>query len=182
MTSTKRVALALVVTALVFGFASVALPSARAASDSFSLYGSVLSGWGNSSATESFPGPILKVAQGDTVTITLHSSDGVSHEFFIDFNNDHAPSAGEPTSPAFNATTSVPTFTASQAGTFTYYCYFHEGSMKGTFVVTGSTTTGGSGGSGGIDGTTLAILGIVVVVVVAAGVGVLVMRRRPKQP
>ena len=180
MTLAKRIALAWVVAALVLGFVAVATPPARAASESFSLYGSQLGGWGNTSTTESFPGPTLVVAQGDTVTFTLHSSDGVTHEFFIDYNRDGMPSSGEPTSAQFNTTATVPAFTASQAGTFTYYCFFHETSMKGTFVVRSSSTS--SGGSSGIGGSTLVIVGIVIVVVVAAGVGFLVMRRRPKQP
>lgn len=185
MASAKRMVLALLVAVLAIGFVSVAAPPARAASDSFSLYGSFTNGWGNSSTTETTPlGPTLVVAQGDTVSITLHSSDGVTHEFFIDYNHDMAPSAGEPTSSPFNTTTTVATFTASQAGTFTYYCYFHEASMKGTFIVTGSGSPppSGSGASGGLGGNTLLILGIVIAVVVVAGVGVLAMRRRPKQP
>jgi FtsP/CotA-like multicopper oxidase with cupredoxin domain len=182
MASAKRMVLALLAVALAIGFVSVAAPPARAASDSFSLYGSFTSGWGNSSATETTPmGPTLIVAQGDSVTITLHSSDGVTHEFFIDLDGNLAPSAGEPTSSQFNTTTTVPTFTANQAGTFTYYCYFHETTMKGTFIVRGSGSPPPSG-SGGIGGDTLLILGVVLVVVVVAGVGVIAMRRRPKQP
>ncbi len=175
--------LALLVAALAIGFVSVAAQPARAASDSFTLYGSYTNGWGNSSATETTPsGPKLVVALGDTVSITLHSSDGVTHEFFIDFNGDFKPSAGEPTSAEFNTTTTVPTFTASQAGTFFYYCFIHENSMKGTFVVTSSSSTNpsGSGGGSGLGGSTLLIVGIVVVVVVAAGVGIFVMRQRSK--
>lgn len=183
MAPVKRVVLALLVAALAVGFVSIAAPTARAASDSFSLYGSFTNGWGNSSTTETTPlGPTLVVAQGDTVSITLHSSDGVTHEFFIDYNSDMAPSSGEPTSAQFNTTTSVPTFTASQAGTFFYYCYIHESTMKGTFIVKSSSGTPPSGSGGSNGGNTLLILGIVVVVVVVAGVGVIAMRRRPKQP
>lgn len=185
MASAKRMVLALLVAVLAIGFVSLAAPPVRAASDSFTLYGSFTGGWGNSTATETTPnGPMLVVAQGDTVSISLHSSDGVTHEFFIDYNRDGAPSAGEPTSTPFNTSTTVPSFTASQAGTFTYYCYFHETSMKGTFVVTGSSGSGpyGSGPSAGLGGSTLLILGIILAVVVIGGVGVLVMRRRPKQP
>lgn len=183
MASAKRMVLALLVAALAIGFVSVAATPARAASDSFTLYGSFTNGWGNSSTSETTPnGPTLVVAQGDTVSITLHSTDGVTHEFFIDFNGDKAPSAGEPTSAQFNTTTTVPTFTANQAGTFTYYCYFHETSMKGTFVVTGSTSPGPTGYGGASGDSTLLLLGLVLVVVVAAGAGIALMRRRPKQP
>ncbi len=175
--------LAFLVAVLAIGFVSVAAPSVRAASDSFTLYGSFTNGWGNSSTSETTPnGPTLVVAQGDTVSITLHSTDGVTHEFFIDFNRDKAPSAGEPTSPQFNTTTTVSTFTANQAGTFTYYCYFHETSMKGTFVVRSSSSPAPAGSSGSGMDPTLLILGLIIVVVVAAGAGVFLMRRRTKQP
>ncbi len=184
MASAKRLVLAFLVAALAVGFVSIAAPPVHAASDSFTLYGSFAGGWGNSSSTETTPnGPTLVVAQGDTVSITLHSTDGVTHEFFIDYNHDSSPTAGEPTSSPFNSTTTVPTFTASQAGTFTYYCYFHESSMKGTFVVTGSSSPPPSNsGNGGLGGNTLLIVGIILVVVVVAGVGAIAMRRRPKQP
>jgi len=171
--------LALLVAALAVGFVSTAAQPVRAASDSISLYGSATSGWGTTSMSESNPGPTLTVAQGDTVTITLHSTDGVGHEFLIDYNGNEAADSGEPLSTAFTSTTTV-TFVASQAGTFTYYCVIHPGSMKGTFVVTSSTSTGPSGSIG--SGSTLAIVGIVIVAVVAIGVAVIVMRRRPKQP
>ncbi len=184
MASAKRTVQAFLIAALAMGFAIITAPPVHAASDSITLYGSYAGGWGLSSTSETIPGPTLNVNQGDSVTITLHSTDGLTHEFFIDFNGDHAPSAGEPTSSAFNATTTVPTFTASQSGTFSYYCYIHENSMKGTFIVTASTTTGPSGSGGGGAGglSTLEILGIVVVVVVVIGVAALVLRQRSKQP
>lgn len=176
MTSASKVALAFVVAALAVGFVSVAAPTARAASVPISLYGAASSGWGTSSTTESNPGPTLTVAQGDSVTITLHSTDGVEHQFFIDYNNNGRFDSGEPESPTFTSTTSF-TFTASQAGTFNYYCFFHPGSMKGTFVVQG---TGASTGGGMTN--TLLIVGIIIVVVVVIGIAVLVARRRSKQP
>lgn len=177
MASAKRTFQALLVAVLAMGFAIVTAPPVHAASQSIALYGSSTGGWGLSSSAETIPGPKLTVAQGDSVTITLHSSDGLTHEFFIDFNGDGAPSAGEPTSSQFNASTTVPVFTATQAGTFTYYCYFHPNSMKGTFTVT-SANTGSSGSGGSLP--TLEILGIVVVVVVAIGVAALVLRQRSK--
>ncbi len=182
MASAKRTVQAFLVAALAMGFAVVSAPPARAASDSLTLYGSQLGGWGLSSSSESIPGPTLTVSQGDSVTITLHSTDGLTHEFFIDFNGDGAPSAGEPTSSPFNVSTTVSTFTAGQAGTFHYYCYFHENSMKGSFVVTGSATTGPSGTGGSSALPTLEIVGVVVVLVVAVGVAALVLRQRSKQP
>lgn len=180
MASAKRAILALVVAALAVGFVATAAQPARAASDSISLYGSALAGWGTSSTSETNPGPTFTVAQGDSVTITLHSTDGAQHEFLLDYSGNGQADSGEPTSSVFTSTTTL-TFVANQAGTFTYYCLFHPGSMKGTFIVT-STTGTNPPGSAGVSGGTLAIIGIVIVAVVAVGVGVLVLRRRPRQP
>jgi len=167
-------AVALLVAVLAIGFVSVAAPTARAASVPLSLYGSATAGWGTSSGSESNPGPTLTVNQGDSVTITLHSTDGVEHEFFIDLNNNGVWDTGEPESAAFNSTTTL-TFTASQAGTFTYYCLIHPTVMKGTFVVQ-------SPAAPGMSGNLVLYIGIILVIVVVVGVAVLVLRRRaPKQ-
>lgn len=170
-------ALAVVLVALAVGSVSLGAVPARAASVPISLYGSSTSGWGTSSTTESNPGPTLKVAQGDSVTVTLHSTDGFSHQFFIDYNGNGALDSGEPVSATFSNATTF-TFTASQAGTFTYYCLIHPTVMKGTFVVQGSGTSGNSG----MGGNTLLYIGIVLVIVVAVGVAALVMRRRSAKP
>ncbi len=180
MTMARKAVLVLVVAALALSFVSAAAPRARAASNSISLYGSVSGGWGTSASSESNPGPRLTVAQGDTVTITLHSTDGVQHEFLLDYNGNGKADAGEPVSSAFSTTTNL-TFVASQAGTFTYYCLFHPSYMKGTFVVTSSTTTGPSG-SGSPGGNTLLFVGIGIVAIVAIGVAAFVLRGRSKQP
>jgi FtsP/CotA-like multicopper oxidase with cupredoxin domain len=145
---------------------------------SVDLYGSELAGWGLSSSSESNPGPQITVHQGDTVTITLHSTDGHPHKFFVDYNNDHALGAGEPNSSSFSATTTI-NFAANQVGTFTYYCQFHPTSMKGDFVVLAAESSGNPTPSG-TDNTFL-IVGVVVIVVAAAGVGGLLLMRRKGQ-
>jgi len=141
------------------------------------LYGSSAGGWGLLSSSESNPGPHISVHQGDTVTITLHSTDGFPHQFFVDYNRNDIIDADEPASGSFSATTTV-TFTATQLGTFDYYCLFHPTTMKGDFVVQASGSPGGTTTSGADN--TLLIVGAVVVVVAAAGVGALVMMRRKK--
>ncbi len=66
-----------------------------------------------------------------------------------------------------------------EVGTFTYHCYLHPNSMKGTFVVTGASATGPPGsGSSGVS--TLEALGVVIVVVVAVEVAALALRQRSK--
>ena len=100
------------------------------------LYGSASAGWGLSAATEANPGPTFSANEGDVVTIWLTSSDGLPHEFYIDYNGNDVPDTGEPTSPAFNTDVNF-TFTTVVAGTFTYRCSFHPATMVGTWMVNG---------------------------------------------
>ena len=141
------------------------------------LYGSSTGGWGLLSSSESNPGPHISVHQGDTVTITLHSTDGFPHQFFVDYNRNDVIDADEPASGSFSTTTTV-TFTATQLGTFDYFCLFHPTTMKGDFVVETSGSPGGTTTRGADN--TLLIVGAVIAVVAAAGVGALVMMRRKK--
>lgn len=162
---------------LLAGVAVAFVPSARAATVSINLYGSVSTGWGQSSTSESTPGPTLTVNQGDVVTITLHSTDGVGHEFFIDLNGNGRPDTGEPTSGVFSTTATL-SFTASTAGTFRYYCYFHEASMYGTFTVTGSGSPAPTGGSTSSSLDPVVLGAIIVVVAAVAGVTLILLRRK----
>ena len=73
------------------------------------LYGSSAGGWGLLSSSESNPGPHISVHQGDTVTITLHSTDGFPHQFFVDYNRNDVIDADEPASGSFSTTTTAPT-------------------------------------------------------------------------
>ncbi len=173
MARTRSTAVAVIAGIVAMGFLSIAAAPVHAASVPISLYGSATAGWGTSSTMESNPGPTLTVSQGDSVTITLTSTDGASHEFFIDYNNNGALDAGEPVSSTFSSTTTL-TFTASQAGTFTYYCLIHPSAMKGTFVV--QATDSGPAPAGA--GNTVILVGVALGVVVVAGVAAIAMRRR----
>ncbi len=146
--------LALLVPAAVFMAPST--PSApEPMSVQLHLYGSSSTGWGLSAAGETIPGPTLSANEGDLVTIWLTSSDGLPHEFYIDYNRNDVPDTGEPTSPAFSTDVNL-TFTAVVAGTFAYFCLFHPATMRGTWTVnaspsphvdapgTGTDWTGGS--------------------------------------
>lgn len=162
--------------ALALGMMSVAALPARAANVSLSLYGSYAGGWGTTSASETNPGPTLTVNQGDSVTITVSSTDGFNHQLLIDYNGNGLADPGEPMSTPFSSTTTL-TFVADQAGTFHYLCVIHPTAMKGTFVVQGTGSPSPSnvpGDSGGV----LVVVGVLIVVVAAAGVSVLVLRRR----
>jgi len=151
----------------------------------FTLYGSVgtPSGWGNTSTSITNPGPILVVNQGDTVSIDLYAADDVAHTFYVDWNNNGRFDAStEVQSEVFSSST-VPlrfNFTASQAGTFTYYCGIHGSLMRGTLVVKATGTGGTAPPAGGIDLTLLAI--VIIIVVIVAAVALLAIRRKPKSP
>lgn len=176
MTKATRAAFAVAIVVAAMGFSLLAAAPARAASVSYDLYGSLQGGWGLTSTSETNPGPLLKASVGDTVTITLHSTDGFSHQLLIDLNGNGVADAGEPLSPVFTATTTL-SFTASQAGTFTYICTFHGAAMEGKIQVQGTSAPSSSGASADSSGTLL-IAGIVVAVLAITGVSVLVLRSR----
>ena len=84
------------------------------------------------------PGPTIVVEQGDTVNLTLASIDGLTHRFFLSYENSSTPQGGDPQSPDFNMADPplVYTFTATTTvATYTYYCYYHFETMYGTFKV-----------------------------------------------
>jgi plastocyanin len=173
MTTRARVTLAFAIAAIALGLVSMAAVPAKAASVPYNLYGSATSGWGLTTTSETNPGPSLSANAGDTVTITLHSTDGFAHQLLIDYNGNGIADAGEPVSAQFTTTTTL-TFTATQAGTFHYLCTIHGSAMTGTFTVQGT----GSPSPSSSSSTTLLIVGIVIGVVVIAGVSVLVLRSR----
>jgi len=172
MTTATKVALAFVIGAMALGLVSLTAVPAKAASVPYNLYGSLTSGWGLTSTSETNPGPMLSANAGDTVTITLHSTDGFAHKLLIDYNGNGVADPGEPLSAQFTTTTTL-TFVANQAGTFQYLCTIHGSAMVGTFTVQGTGTPAPSDNSG-----TLLIVGIILGVVVVAGVSVLVLRSR----
>jgi plastocyanin len=109
---------------------------------SFTLYGSALSGWGLGANNTTNPGPHLTVRYGDTIQLTLISLDGagVNHNWFIDYDNNSFPSPGEPSSPPFTQGNSIVwNFTASRVGTFVYRCQVHPSSMMGLITITAPT-------------------------------------------
>jgi hypothetical protein len=102
---------------------------------SIHLFGSFSSGWGFSQSSITVPGPEITVVKGDTINLTLTSVDSVTHGFFVDYNGDMNPGAGEPQSPNFQTATINYQFSADCNGTFTYYCPFHKSMMFGTLIV-----------------------------------------------
>ncbi len=147
------------------------------AAPTFVLYGSATGGWGSSAASISTPGPTLAVTQGQTVEVALFSADSLTHQFFVSYDGKTTPSSGEPQSATFNSSL-VPvfySFTASQAGNFSYFCVYHPNVMKGTFSVSASSSP-----SPPPDYTVYAVA--VVVIVIIAIIAAIVIRRKPKTP
>ena len=141
----------------------------------FELFGDLNRGWGETNTTAGItsPGPTLTVKQGDSVTIELKAVDGQSHSWFIDYNNNSVQDTNEPHSDDFSSSVRF-TFTANQAGTYTYRCRFHPSVMSGTIKInaTGGTTTS--------DNTVLVIGGVIIVVAIVAVAAAVMMRRKPK--
>lgn len=110
--------------------------------DNITLYGSALSGWGERGNNTTNPGPHLRVSYGDTVQLTLISADGagVNHTWFIDYDNNTQPSAGEPLSPPFSQGNSILwNFTAARIGTYVYRCSNHPTGMTGLITISAPT-------------------------------------------
>ena len=175
----KRAVVALSLVGFAVALMAVAAlgPIATAAPRTFHLYGDFSDGWGDVQVTQTNPGPTLTVAQGDTVTVVIHSVDGAVHNWYLDLNGDGARDAGEPfTADASDLTAvSSPEFNAPAPGTYTYYCQYHQETMRGSFVV---TAAGAPPGDSGL----LLYAGIGIAIVIVAVVGVLAMRGRGKTP
>jgi FtsP/CotA-like multicopper oxidase with cupredoxin domain len=128
----------LAVTLAILSVAIVTLQvhSAEAATTrNFTLYGSTLHGWGFTAANITLPGPTILVEQGDNVSLTLISNDGITHRFFVSYTNATTPSSGDPQSADFSGTTNFNFTATSTVGTYTYLCYYHPSTMWGYFQV-----------------------------------------------
>jgi FtsP/CotA-like multicopper oxidase with cupredoxin domain len=102
---------------------------------SFTLYGTSAEGWGSTAANITSPGPTIVVEQGDNVSLTLISNDGVTHKFFVSYTNNSSPNSGDPESTDFSGTTSFKFVASDTVGTYTYHCYYHPTVMWGYFKV-----------------------------------------------
>src|SRR2546429_7703880 len=135
----KRVVLAFLTVGLLLGGTVLTLVRTQGSNVSIALFGSHTNGWGFSSSTETIPGPTINVNQNDFVTLSLTSTDGLSHEFLLDYNGNGVADPGEPVSSIFSTTTQV-SFTASVAGSFTYLCLIHPATMHGTWNTASANT------------------------------------------
>ena len=132
-------------------------------------------GWADAPGTIGSPGPTLRVDVGDNVTILAHREDSFTHNWYLDLNGDASWDAGEPrTDDIDSAVPRSVTFNATTAGTYTYYCEYHQGTMRGQFIVQAPSTTPPAADN------TLLYAGIGIVAVVAVVVAALAMRGRKK--
>jgi plastocyanin len=98
------------------------------------LYGSASQGWGFTQQSMSSPGPTIDFQVGDLYNITLISVDGLTHQFFVDYNGNRSPDGVEPVSQPFSSTTNV-LFAPDRTGEFSYYCYVHPSVMYGNVSI-----------------------------------------------
>ncbi len=137
---------ALLVVLTVAGFFGQPLDVRQAAAASlpihrtFWLKGHYILGWNNTS-----PGPFISTVSGDSVTMMLIGTDGFTHSWFLDFNNNLIvdPNETATASPDFFSTTMYLNYTFKPtigtnipaAGNWTYRCRFHPFTMFATFRV-----------------------------------------------
>src|SRR5438552_13934207 len=115
--------------------------AAHASTVTIHLVAYYASGWNGTTN----PNPTINVQQGDSVTVVWSNGDtgGTPHQFLIDVDKDGfsdtsdcSPTA-DPCTNGLSTTGGSVTFTASKAGSYTYYCTVHPTTMLGTFIVQG---------------------------------------------
>ncbi len=135
---------AFVVAPLVLSPVLPVIPKAHATTDSIVLTGCAFvtagcprAGW---NGTTTSPNPTITVHQGDTVSLSLSSADGLTHQFLVDADRDGVGDladcpAVDPCSVSFPPSTSYNFKVNFAPGTYTYFCTVHPMVMVGSFVV-----------------------------------------------
>jgi len=126
----KRAIIGLLVAGMLVGVLVLSFVVTQGAGVSISLFGSFTGGWGFTRNSETIPGPTISVNQNDFVTLSLTGTDGISHQFLLDYNANGLADPGEPVSSVFSSMTQI-MFTASVAGSFRYFCTIHPSAMYG---------------------------------------------------
>lgn len=175
--------MALGIAAALLGVSAFSTPAA-AADISFTLYGSRAGGWGFTNTSETIPGPPMTVHVGDNVTLVLNATDTRNHNWFIDFNNNSAVNAGEPSSPTFTNAGLRWNFTVSnQTGTFRYRSRIGSDTvtMWGNITILPAQTTQPGPGPVGGENTVLILAGVFVVIVAVIAFAAFSWRRMGKK-
>jgi len=173
---------ALGIAAALLATSAFSTPAAAANNISITLYGSRAAGWGLTNTSLTIPGPPLTVHIGDNVTLILNATDNRNHNWFIDYNNNSAVNAGEPSSPAFTNAGLRWNFTVSNnTGTFRYRSRFGSDTvtMWGniTILPAGTTPPPILGG----ENTVLIVAGVIVIIVAVIAFAAFFWRRMGKQ-
>ncbi len=169
--------LALVV-AFTFSTASLVTiaPSAKAQNLTlWHLYGDTAAGWGSTSTTITRPGPTVTVDANVEITFLLHGEDTQPHTFYVDLNDNDNPD--DPISTQFTGAGPLDhRQTFPSAGSFTYRCSIHPGTMFGTITIVGQAAQGILGLP------LLVVVGIAIAVVVVLALAAVFMMRRKGPP
>lgn len=179
----KRFVLAVALACTLLASTMVATPAA-AGTPTITLFGSRSAGWGLNSTSLTSPGPPLIVDQGDNVTLMLNATDGRTHTWYIDYNNDSTRNTGEPLSPSFPAGGAGGpalkwNFTADKNGTFRYRSTRgQDGAMWGNITI---RPAGGSTFMG-LNTSVLILIGVGVAAVVVLAVAARSWRRTKEPP
>ena len=126
--------LSIIIMTICFSIFSLAALVQAQTTNNITLYGSASQGWGFTEQTITIPGPKISFQEGELYNITLISSDGLTHKFFIDYNNNGNADNDEPASPSFSSTI-IYQFTPDRTGDFTYYCSIHPSTMYGNVSI-----------------------------------------------
>src|SRR5712691_10048600 len=182
-----RRTMAIVVTALACAVLAATLFSApaTAGTPTITLFGSRSAGWGLTNTSLTSPGPPLSVELGDNVTLVLNATDGRTHTWYLDYNNDSAPSAGEPISPSFpvgggGGSALSWNFTAKQNGSFRYRSSRGpDGAMWGNLTV---RPAGGGAPLLDLNPSFLIIVGVGAIIVAVVAIAAWSWRRTKAPP
>jgi hypothetical protein len=151
----------------------------------FHLYGSRAAGWGFTSTSLTSPGPLMEVWVGDNVTLNLTSVDGITHRWFLDYNNNSAADVGEPASPNFPGLQNpvLWNFTVSnRTGTFPYRSDRGPGNPRADLVKMSGNITITPAGSSGFLASGLVIAGVVILAIAVVAILVFFSRRSRSLP
>ncbi len=182
MSTLRRRILVAATLACLFAASSFATPAAAGRNLTYQLYGSRSGGWGSTNTSLTTPGPLIEVEVGDNVTLNLTSLDGLSHRWFIDYNNNSAADGSEPRSPNF-ANQVLWNFTVSNVtGTFAYRSDRTAGPGDDLANMWGNITIRTAGSSAGGLGGNLVLIGIVLVIVAVLAIAAVAYRRARQPP
>ena len=178
----RRITVAASLACLLFAASAFATPVAAGRDLTYHLYGSRSAGWGFTNTSLTRPGPLIEVEVGDNVTLNLTSVDGLTHRWFIDYNNNSGADGSEPRSSNFG-TRVVWNFTVSNVtGTFRYRSDRTAGPSDDLANMWGNITIRPAGSSaGGLGGSLLLIGGLIIVFVAVLVIAALAFRG-PRQP